>query len=89
MSKRNKERKAQARATAEARKLTTGKMLRLLLKSLAFALTVGILFTFAAAAGIPYIDQTWVQIALILGIYIVAYPFLMSEFRPKRSRDKD
>ncbi len=84
MSKKARERKAQQRAVAEARRITPGKLFRLFLKSLVFALVVGFVITLATAYGIPGFDSFWVQIAVMIAIYLVAYPFLMSEFRPKR-----
>ena len=86
MSKRNRERKAKLRATQDARKLTPGKVFRLMLKSLVFALAVGLLFAVLSTLGVPYLDRLWVQFGLIFLVYLVAYPFLMSEFRARRSR---
>lgn len=86
MSKRNKERKQQAARVKQARQITAGKLMRLFVKSMAFALAVGVIFTVATMLNVPYIEKTWVQFAVILGIYLVAYPFLMSEFRPKKGQ---
>lgn len=83
MSKRNKQRKAREEALREARRITPGKLFRLLLKSLAFALVVAVLFTIWAVNEWPGYDQWWLQLGLMLGVYVLAYPFLMSEFRPK------
>ncbi len=84
MSKKNRERKSKLQAAQAARKLTVGKVLRLMLKSLVFALAVGLLFAALTTLGVPYLDRVWVQFGLVLAVYLVAYPFLMSEFRPRR-----
>ncbi len=84
MSKRNRERKAELKVAQDARKLTPGKVFRLMLKSLVFALAVGLLFAVLSTLGVPYLDRLWVQFGLILLVYVVAYPFLMSEFRARR-----
>lgn len=83
MSKRKKERKELLKATEEARKMTAGKLFRLFLKSILFAILVGIVFTILTVFDVPWIDRWYVQFGLILLVYILAYPFLMSEFRPK------
>lgn len=88
MSKKSQQRKAEARAREQARRFTPGKIVRLLLKSLAFALTVGLLVTLLTALGLPGIDRLWVQMLLVLGLYLAAYPFLMSEFRPRRPKGR-
>ena len=83
MSKRNKDRKVREESLREARRITPGKLFRLLLKSLVFALIVAVLFTIWAVNQWPGYDQWWLQLALMVGVYLLAYPFLMSEFRPK------
>lgn len=85
MSNRTKQRKADSRAAVEARRLTPGKVVRLVLKTLAFALLVSLLVTVLSALGVPVLENFWLQLAVMLVVYIVAYPFLMSEFRPKRT----
>lgn len=85
MAKETKQRKADARAAADARRLTPGKVMRLVLKTLAFALLVSLLITLLGALGVPALENRWLQFALMLLVYIAAYPFLMSEFRPKGS----
>ena len=85
MAKETQQRKAAARAAADARRLTPGKVARLVLKTLAFALLVSLLITLLGALGVPALANRWVQFALMLFVYIAAYPFLMSEFRPKGS----
>ncbi len=86
MSKSNKQRKAEQRAQQQARKVTVGKMLRLLLKSVAFAILVSLLVIVLTILGMPGLDNVWIQMALVFGAYLLAYPILMSEFRVKRSR---
>ena len=85
MSKTTKQRKVDAKALAEARKLTPGKVLRLVLKSLGFAILVSLLIALLSALGVPVLEYFWLQLVVMLGVYILAYPFLMREFRPKHS----
>lgn len=85
MSKANKKRKADSRAVLEARRLTPGKVLRLVLKTLAFAVLVSLLVTLLSALGVPVLQNFWLQLPVMLVVYVLAYPSLMSEFRPKRA----
>lgn len=85
MSKGNKQRKVDSRAALEARRLTPGKVLRLVLKTLGFAILVSLLVTLLSAAGVPVLENFWLQLVVMLVVYVLAYPFLMSEFRPKRT----
>lgn len=85
MSKSKKQRKLETRNAVEARRLTPGKIVRLLLKTLAFALLVSLLVSLLASLGVPVLDSFWMQLAVMLVIYLLAYPYLMSEFRPKRA----
>jgi Ca2+/Na+ antiporter len=89
MSKKNKERKLEQRATEEARRLTLGKMLRLLLKSLLFSLVVVVIMVGLNLLGINAFQNFWVQLAVMVVIYAVAYPYLMREFRAKKVRRKE
>lgn len=77
-----------AQALADARKLTPGKFFRLVLKSLSFALVVGLLVTFLPFVGVPVAlaQNSWFSLGLMLVVYIAAYPFLMSEFRVPRAK---
>ena len=75
MAKATKQRKEDARALTDARRLTPGKMLRLLFKSLGFAVLVWL----------PA-NNFWVTLPVMLVVYLAAYPVLMSEFRPKRDK---
>lgn len=86
MSKKQKERKTERRQREAARTLTGGKLLRLLLKSVAFAVAVSLLVLVVNIIGIPGFDRPWVQMILVLAAYLVAYPYLMREFRSPRSR---
>lgn len=81
MSKSTKQRKADARALADARRLTGGKVVRLVLKTLAFAMLVSLLITLLSALGVPVLERFWLQLLVMLAVYLLAYPFLMSEFR--------
>lgn len=85
MSKTTKQRKVDAKAVAEAKRLTPGKVFRLVLKSLGFAVLVSLLVTLLNVLGVPVLGNFWLQLAVMLVVYILAYPFLMREFRPKRS----
>lgn len=82
MSKANKQRKADVRAAEDARKFTAGKVIRLIFKSLGFAILVGFLIVAIERFVSPL--QSWMEIAIMLVIYLAAYPILMSEFRVKR-----
>lgn len=84
MSKKSRERKELRRAQEQARRLTTGKVLRLLLKSLLFAVAVSLVVGLASALGVPGLETFWVQALVVLGLYALAYPVLMSEFRLPR-----
>ena len=88
MSKTTRQRKLDAKALADARKLTPGKIFRLVLKSLLFATVLGLLITFLPLLGVPesLVRNTWFSLGLMLVVYIVAYPFLMSEFRVPRDK---
>lgn len=88
MSRKNKDRKAREEALREVRRITPGKLFRLLLKSLVFALVVAVLFTIWGVNQWPGYDQWWLQLALMVVVYALAYPFLMSEFRPKAPSSK-
>ena len=85
MAKATKQRKDDARAVADARRLTPGKMLRLLFKSLGFAVLVSLLILLLQAVGLPA-NNFWVTLPVMLVVYLAAYPVLMSEFRPKRDK---
>lgn len=81
MSKATKQRKDDSRAALDARRLTPGKVVRLVLKTLAFAMLVSLLITLLSALGVPVLEHFWLQLLVMLGVYLLAYPFLMSEFR--------
>ena len=85
MAKSTKQRKDDAKALAEARRFTPGKMFRLVLKSLGFAILVSLLLILLQSFRVPVFQTWWLQFGVMLVVYIAAYPFLMSEFRPKRS----
>lgn len=88
MANRTQQRKADARAAVDARRLTPGKVGRLVLKTLAFALLVSLLITLLGALGVPALENRWLQFGLMLLVYAAAYPFLMSEFRPNRNAER-
>ena len=83
MSKRKQARKA-VRERAEARKMTSGKLLRLIGKSMLFAVIVSFIILGLNLAGVPAFGNFYVQLDVMFVVYVLAYPFLMSEFRPKR-----
>ncbi|MEM6431079.1 MAG: hypothetical protein AAF708_17715 [Deinococcota bacterium] len=83
MSKKKKRLKAQRKASAQARKLTSGKLIRLALKSLVFAVLVSSLIGVLLVLGVDIIHQRWAQLSLMAVCYIVAFPLVFSEFRPK------
>ena len=86
MAKRTKKRKARARAAAEARKFTAGKLLRLLLKSVTLAVVVSLLLLGLALTGLPLLQNTWAQMMVMAAVYVAAFPYVLSEFRPRRER---
>jgi uncharacterized membrane protein len=86
MSKKNQRRKAERRSVEEARKITVGKMVRLLLKSLVFAILLTAVVMILTMLGVPGLGQFWVQMLLVFGAYLLVYPILMSEFRPSKKR---
>jgi membrane protein implicated in regulation of membrane protease activity len=88
MSKRKREEKLERTAVTEARKITPGKMIRLLLKSLLFSLLVVAVMVGLNLLGIPAFQNFWIQLGVMVVIYVVAYPFLMREFRPRKQKDR-
>ena len=90
MSKRSrKQRKAVQAESKEARRLTAGKLLRLFLKSLAFALLVALVVMVLELVGLSVTQNFWLQLLIMLAVYVPFYPFIMSEFRPKAGTQKD
>ncbi len=85
MSKRNREKRAEQRALEAARRLTFGKVLRLVLKMFVFAILASLAVSLASAAGVPGLETFWVQLLVMLLLYLPAYPIIMREFRPARS----
>ena len=83
--KSKKQLRAEAKAQAEARKLTGPKLLRLTLKSLGFALLVSVILLGLSLAGVSVFQRPLVQFGVMLLVYLVAFPYLMSEFRPKET----
>ena len=86
MSKKNQRRKAERRSVEEARKITVGKMVRLLVKSLVFAVLLTAVVMILTMLGVPGLGNFWVQMLLVFGAYLLVYPILMSEFRPGKKR---
>jgi uncharacterized membrane protein len=84
MSKKNKERKLEQRAVVEARQITPGKMIRLLLKSLLFSLLVVVVMVALSLLGINAFQNFWIQLGVMVVIYALAYPYLMREFRVRK-----
>ena len=86
MSKRSrKQRKAAQSESKVARRLTAGKLLRLFLKSLAFALLVALVVMVLELVGLSVTQNFWLQLLIMLAVYVPFYPFIMSEFRPKNT----
>lgn len=86
MSKKKQRRKAERRSVEEARKVTVGKMVRLLVKSLVFAILLTAVVMVLTMLGVPGLGNFWVQMLLVFGAYLLVYPILMSEFRPRKKR---
>ena len=89
MSKNKKDLKAKRAALEKARQFTPGKVLRLILKSLVFALAAAIFLIVIELLGLPAFSNFWIQLVVMVVIYLLAFPFLMSEFRPKTYLKKD
>jgi membrane protein implicated in regulation of membrane protease activity len=88
MSKRKRDHKLERAALEEARRITPGKMIRLLLKSLLFSLLVVVIMVGLSLLGVPAFQNFWVQLVVMVIIYVIAYPFLMREFRPRRVKSE-
>jgi Ca2+/Na+ antiporter len=88
MSKRKRDQKLERASVQEARKITPGKMIRLLLKSLLFSLLVVAVMVGLNLLGIPAFQNFWIQLGVMVVIYVVAYPFLMKEFRVKKVKSE-
>jgi len=84
MSNKQRRRKLEQREREQARQVTMGKTLRLFLKSILFAVLVSVLVLVLAAVRFPGLGKVWVQMGIVFGAYLLAYPVLMSEFRVKR-----
>jgi uncharacterized membrane protein YqjE len=83
-----KQHKLEQRSLEEARKVTWQKMLRLFFKSMLFAMLVFVVMMGLNLLGVPAFNNMWIQIAVMVVIYVIAYPFLISEFRPRRGSQK-
>ena len=89
MSKKTRRRKDEQRAKTQARRITVGKVVRLALKSLLFAVVASLLLVGLDAIGVPGLTNTWVQIGVLIVMYALSYPFLMSEFRAASYRGEE
>lgn len=83
MSQRNRERRSERKAIEKARKITVGKMVRLFVKSVLLAAGFVVVVTLLNALGVPYLDRLWGQLVVLGLLWIVAYPLLMRDFRPR------
>ena len=81
MSKRN--RGSERKAIERARKITVGKMVRLFVKSVLLAAGFVLIVTLLNALGVPYLDRLWGQLVVLGLLWIIAYPLLMRDFRPR------
>ena len=63
--------------------MTAGKLFRLFLKSLGFALLVALIVFLLEVIGVDITRNFWMQLLIMLAVYIPFYPFIMNEFRPK------
>jgi len=87
MSKASKKAKAERKAMTNARKITPQKLFRLVLKSLGFAILVAVIMILLNYFRLPFADAPWLQFVVMIIVYIIAYPFLMSEFRPRKPKE--
>ncbi|MCY4354107.1 MAG: hypothetical protein OXC09_04875 [Truepera sp.] len=83
MSQRNRERRSERKAIERARKITVGKMVRLFVKSVLLAVGFVLIVTLLNALGVPYLDRLWGQLVVLGLLWIVTYPLLMRDFRPR------
>lgn len=83
MSKSKKQRKAVKRARFQARKITPGKMLRLALKTLLFAVVVSVLIAALVWLEVALVETRWFQLVFMVVCYVIAFPYVFSEFRAK------
>jgi uncharacterized membrane protein len=81
MSKSKKQRKAVKRARIQARKFTPAKLFRLALKTLVFAVVVSIFIAVLVALDVAVVDERWFQLLFMGVCYIIAFPYVFSEFR--------
>ncbi len=70
----------------EAKKVTPKKLLRLVLKSVVAATIVAGLMVLLATLGVPVLSNLWIQFAVMVVVYLIIFPYLTSEFRPKKPR---
>lgn len=84
--KSKKQLRAEAKALAEARKLTGPKLLRLTLKSMLFAVLVSAIVMGLSLAGVTMLQRPFIQFGIMGLVYLVAFPYLMSEFRPLKHK---
>ena len=83
--------KEQAASPAKAQvrsQITAGKLLRLGLKSVAFALIVSTLVSVLGLLNVPLFKTIWFQVGTMLVVYLFAYPYLMREFKPRVKQTK-
>lgn len=88
MSKKNRRRKVERRTLEEARRITVGKIVRLLLKSLGFAILLTLVVMVLQALHVAAVRNFWVQMGMVLVAYLLIYPVLMSEFRPRKKQQE-
>lgn len=89
MAKGSKKVKAEQQALQDARKITPVKLARLVFKSLLFAILVAFIMIVLNYFKVPYAGTMWLQFGVMLIVYFIAYPFLMSEFRPRSKPKKN
>lgn len=82
----SKEQQKEQQEAIEAKKVTPIKLVRLVLKSVVAATIVAGLMVLLATLGVPVLSNLWIQFAVMLVVYLVIFPYLTSEFRPKKVR---
>ncbi|AEB10994.1 hypothetical protein [Marinithermus hydrothermalis] len=82
MGKKKRLKKLYRRQLEEARKPTLGKLLRLFLKTFVLIMGLGLLMGVAVGFGLDVFQNFWAQIAVYTLGYVLAYRWLMREFRP-------
>jgi len=85
MAKARKAAKKQKKAALDLKEVTAGKILRTFLKIFALSMLVALILPLAETLlGWQISNKIWLQFGFMFLIFMIARPFIMSEFRPKK-----